>query len=268
MNDRESALLAKISAREAAQRVREVKKKIELSEAKKLQQRVQREQLLHTPKTMVRKRVPENETACQFSIEQQKLNALRQLKIRKEREEWEQQQLTKQQQEVINEEERRLRMKREQLENIKRKKEENQSHFLRSNENIEAARRASLFKLEHPELLRSKSVTAVTHPRRYSCETPVLPGTKDAVDRIKKFKQIEYERRQSERQQLEELKRQKQVHHKENMLKVRKQRSLSCSRELQMPTKKETCFGSRTTIDLKLEDIKKRIAQLKSMTHK
>jgi hypothetical protein len=246
--------------------VREVKKKNELEEAKNFQQRMQRKLQLHLPKPMQRQRVPENETAGQFSVEQQRLNALRQLKIKHEREEWEQQQLNILQQEAAEEEERRLQIKREQLENSKKKKEENQSHFLRSSDNVEAARRASQFRFEHPELVRvrSKSVTP-PHPRRYSCETPILPGTKDAVDRIKRFKMIEDERKQREQQHLEELKKQKQAHHKENMLNLKRQRSRSCSRELQMPSRREEFHNSRS-LELKLEDIKKRIAQLKSST--
>jgi hypothetical protein len=265
MSARESAVIARNSAREAAQRVREVKKKNELAEAKNFQQRMQRKLELHLPKPMQRQRVPENETAGQFSIEQQRLNALRQLKIKHEREEWEQQQLNILRQEATEEEERRLQLKREQLENSKKKKEENQSHFLRTGENVEAARRASQFRFEHPELVRVRSKSVTPHPRRYSCETPVLPGTKDAVDRIKRFKKIEDDRKQREQQQLEELKKQKQAHHKENMLNLRRQRSRSCSRDSQMPTRREDFHNSRS-LELKLEDIKKRIAQLKSST--
>lgn len=264
MQDKESTRLAKISAREAALRVREVKKKNELAEAKNFQQRMQRKLLLHNPKPMQRQRVPENETACQFSVEQQRLNAMRQLKIRTEREEWEQQQMSILEQELAEEEERRSQMKREQLENGKKKKEENQAYFLRSNENIEASRRASQFRFEHPDLVvRSKSVTP--HPRRYSCETPILPGTQDAVERIKKYKKIEDERKQREQQQLMEQKKQRQIHHRDNMLNLNRQRSRSCSRESQMPSRKEGFMGSRS-LELKLEDIKKRIAQLKSST--
>jgi hypothetical protein len=265
MQGKESAMLAKISAREAAMRVREVKKKNELAEAKDFQQRMQRKLQLHVPKPMHRQRVPENETACQFSVEQQRLNALRQMKIRTEREEWEQQQLQILQQEAAEEEERRLQMKKEQLENSKKKKEENQSHFLRSSENVEAARRASQFRYEHPELVRVRSKSVTPHPRRYSCETPLVPGTKDAVERIRKFKKFEDERKQKEQQQLEELKQQKQAHHRENMLNLKRQRSRSCSSEFQMPSKEEGFLGSRS-LDLKLEEIKKRIAQLKSTT--
>jgi len=60
---------------------------------------------------------------------------------------------------------RRLREKEERLENIRRKKEEQQKLFERSRENLKAGQRAAFFQKQHPELLKSKS--APYHPRRY-----------------------------------------------------------------------------------------------------
>jgi hypothetical protein len=256
--DKEAAELAKFYAREASRRVKSSKAK-----ERALQEEAQRRHLeyklaLHGPKPRRRHSVPENEEAARFSAEQQILHQERLNKKLRNRQEWEELQHRQMETELEQLVEHRRRLKELHLQKIRSKKEEQQQTFIRNEDHLRAAQRAAQFLRRHPELQRNSSAPRVTGKPR----TAVLnmPGTKEAVARVKDFRKREEEKRRRQEQVLEEGKKKKHALHKENMVKVRQNRAKSCPRN----SSKSNWSLDSSSLDRKLREIKNQINSLKN----
>ncbi|XP_059470479.1 uncharacterized protein LOC132193673 [Neocloeon triangulifer] len=247
-------------AREAAWRVKEKRETDRREQERQEREREEREQQKHQPKPRQRQKVASNTDAALFAAEQKKINDERKARLQRE--------LLERQQKILDEmaledeeTQRRRETEKEQLQqSLRRRSEEHKNCFRTTTDHELAAQRALQFQREHPELFERRQNSRSVHRAKSLKADSLLPGTKEAALRVRKFLRVEKEKKLKAQQQQEETRRARKEHHKEVMQNIRRQRSLSTASARE---RRQTEFLYKSfdeaKMDQQLEEIKARV---------
>ncbi|XP_065347832.1 uncharacterized protein LOC135944661 [Cloeon dipterum] len=222
-------IMGKMYAREASRRVKE-----KLEADRREQERKEREQqshasLKHAAHTRKSQVIDTNAEAAEFAAKQRKINLERKVKRQQELLELQQKLLEEHSREDAKAEERRLRAKEKQKNDLRRKSEEHKRWFEAKEDHQLAAMRARKVQRDRPDLLkRSPSVNEKEKKElKKNLSVDELPGTKEALRRIRKFRQEEKAKKEQEEQRIQELRRSKSEHRKDMVKNLVRKRAKS-----------------------------------------